>query len=92
MLHYYIYYRIQEPSAASLESRVRAMQNTLRSQTGIEGRLLKKRGEPLLWMEIYENVPDGESFETALANAVSEHAVCELLKPGTSRMVECFSD
>ena len=34
---------------------------------GVRGRLLTKRGEPNLWMEVYEGVQDGGLFESALA-------------------------
>ncbi len=60
-------------------------------ETGIEGRVLKKRNEPLLWMEIYENVEDDAKFEWALAEAAAASGIARLLQDGSSRHIECFS-
>lgn len=90
VLAYYIYYRIDPACAAQAEQRVRAMQAGLDCKTGVAGRLLKKRGEPHLWMEIYEEVEDADAFEQALAEAVNGERLLELLKPGTDRSIECF--
>ncbi|MFI4922858.1 MAG: DUF4936 family protein, partial [Burkholderiales bacterium] len=57
-LNFYIYYRVEPAGAAALDARIHEMQTALHNQTGIAGRLLKKRDEPLLWMEVYENVAD----------------------------------
>lgn len=66
------------------------MHCALDARTGVAGRLLAKRDEPLLWMEIYEEVEDGPRFEAALDAAVAEHRVEELLQPGSRRRTECF--
>jgi len=87
---YYIYYRVAPEHAASLEARVRAMQAALAAKTGIAGRLLEKRGEPLLWMEVYEDLADGERFEQALSRLVTEHGLTDGLLPGSQRKTECF--
>ena len=63
MLNYYIYYRVDPDSAHTLEPMVRGMQARLKCSSGVMGRLLKKRGEENLWMEIYENVTEPEKFE-----------------------------
>jgi hypothetical protein len=56
----------------------------------VQGRLLRKRGEPTLWMEVYEGVLDGAAFETALAQAAAHEGIDALLRPGSSRKIECF--
>ncbi len=66
------------------------MQAALDARTGVAGRVLAKRDEPLLWMEIYEEVEDGPHFESALAAAVAEHRLDELLQQGSQRRTECF--
>jgi hypothetical protein len=66
------------------------MQSALDARTGVAGRLLTKRDEPLLWMEIYEEVEDGPRFEAALETAVAEHAVEAMLQTGSRRRTECF--
>lgn len=92
MLGYYIYYRVESARAAELESRVRAMQAALAADTGIRGRLMRKRGEPLLWMEVYEGVGSAEAFERALERLAREHGVADALQPGSLRRTECFSE
>jgi Domain of unknown function (DUF4936) len=87
---YYIYYRVQPGNAAELEPRVREMQRALFAATGIHGRLLKKHGEPLLWMEVYENVWEPESFERTLAQIVGQYRLHQFLPPGGKRRTECF--
>ena len=51
---------------------------------------MTKRGEPMLWMEIYEDISDAGSFERALQAAVHELRIDELLAAGTERHLECF--
>jgi hypothetical protein len=53
---------------------------------------MKKRNEPQLWMEIYENVPDEASFEWELAEAVAGSGIANLLQSGSGRHIECFSE
>jgi len=90
-LNFYIYYRVEPAGAAALEARIHEMQTALRNQTGIAGRLLKKRDEPLLWMEVYENVAETESFEDALTRIVEEYRIRQFLEPGSQRHTECFA-
>ena len=70
--------------------RIDSLQDQLAQSTGIRGRLMTKRGEPMLWMEIYEDIPDAEPFEHALQVAVHELRIDELLVAGTERHLECF--
>lgn len=87
---YYIYYRVEPARAEELEARVRALQTALCAETGVHGRLLRKRGEPLLWMEVYEGVANAEAFERALDRLAREHGVADALQPGSQRRTECF--
>ena len=89
---YYIYYRVDPAKAAASERRIRALLENLRKATGVSGRLMKKRGEPNLWMEVYENVTEEAKFEWELATAVDHLKVQELLLPGTPRHMEVFAD
>ena len=89
-LNFYIYYRVEQAHAASLEPLIHAMQAVLWKQTGVAGRLLKKRDEPLLWMEVYENVAEAESFEETLTRVVEEYRIRQFLEPGSQRHTECF--
>ena len=89
-LNFYIYYRVEQAHAASLEPLIHAMQAVLWKQTGVAGRLLKKRDEPLLWMEIYENVAEAGPFEDALMHEVEKYQVKQFVEAGSQRHTECF--
>jgi hypothetical protein len=87
---YYIYYRVAQPGEASAV--VRKLQSAIRERYGIEGRLLKKRDEPTLWMEIYEGVEDGAAFEAGLADLAEDLDFSGLLTAGSARKTECFEE
>lgn len=88
---YYIYYRVDPDKTAPCANAVQAVFSAVRKATGVQGRVLKKRNEPLLWMEIYEHVSDEAVFEWALAEAVAATGILALLQPGSDRHTECFS-
>lgn len=90
-LAYYVYYRVAPGIDATARSRVRAAQADVTAALPVLARLLTKRGEPDLWMEVYEGVADAECFERALAAAVERHRLTRLLRPGTERKIECFT-
>jgi hypothetical protein len=87
---YYIYYRVDPSRVAAAEPRIKHLLNAVEKTTGTAGRLLKKRGEPNLWMEVYENVADEAKFERELAAAVNQLKPSEFLEPGNGRHLECF--
>jgi hypothetical protein len=89
---YYVYYRIRPEVAANARERVRSAQAELAAARGVCARLLVKRGEPELWMEVYDGVSDTLAFEQALAAAVERHHLLDALRPGTARHVECFGE
>lgn len=90
MLNYYIYYRVSPHSEAEAAAAVKQIQFELEAETGIEGRLLHKRGEPQLWMEVYEGVAAGDAFEAMLSKAVEKAGFARFLPEGTTRKTECF--
>jgi hypothetical protein len=87
---YYIYYRVNASDAQGCEARVLQLMSTVKQSTGVAGRLLKKRSEPLLWMEVYDNVRDDAKFELELAQAASQLKVADCLQEGSTRHAECF--
>lgn len=89
-LSYYIYYRVEPDKAEDCEQKIKALLRAVKRATGIAGRLLKKRGEPLLWMEVYENVGDEAKFEWELADIADQLAIKDYLQADTTRHVECF--
>ena len=91
-LSYYIYYRVRPEKAAACEPAVRAVLSAIHAATGIAGRLLKKRGETGLWMEVYEGVTDDAKFEWELTDAAGRLGIQAFLLPGSGRHVECFEE
>lgn len=89
---FYIYYRVDPAKAGLCEPRVRELLKLVQKVTGVKGRLMTKRGEANLWMEVYENVPDESRFEWELAEAAGQLKIQEFLQPGGGRHVECFRD
>jgi len=88
-LNVYVYYQVARAGASKSEARIHEMQSALCDRTGVAGRLLKKKDQPLLWMEVYENVT-GEDFEDALTRIVEEYGARQILEPGAQRHIECF--
>jgi hypothetical protein len=87
---YYIYYRVAPEKAQACEVRALELMSALKERTGVSGRLLRKRKEPHLWMEVYENVRDDAKFELELEQAVTELKLGECLQEGAGRRLECF--
>ena len=84
---YFVWYRVRADERET-ETVIRHMMARLACRSGVAGRLLKKREEPRLWMEVYEGVGDPVGFERLLAQAVAEFDVemfCD-----DSRHGECF--
>jgi hypothetical protein len=87
---YYIYYRVGAAQAETCEARVLELFSVLKQSTNIAGRLLKKRSDPLLWMEVFENVRDDAKFELELERATLELKIGDCLQEGSVRRTECF--
>jgi hypothetical protein len=88
--HYYVYYRVNPEKATACEPRIRDLLAAVEKVTGVAGRLLKKRGEPQLWMEVYENVSDQAHFEWEICDIADKFKVKEFLEHDTTRHCECF--
>jgi hypothetical protein len=89
---YYIYYRVDAAKNGPCAVAVEYLLDAVHKKTGVQGRVMKKRNEPLLWMEVYENVTDEAGFEWELAEAVAGSGISNLLQPGSGRHTECFSE
>ena len=88
----YVDYRIQPQREAQARERVHALLSHMLQRWGIAGRLLCKRGEANLWMEVYDAVEDYAAFEAALGQAGAATHIDEVLIPGSVRKVECFGE
>jgi hypothetical protein len=65
---YYVWYRMTgDPREAAAV--VAALQANVAQRTGVTGRLLRRRDDASLWMEIYEAVDDTVAFARALEAA-----------------------
>lgn len=89
-LSYYVYYRIEPRREADARARVEVLLAGVAHEQGVNGRLLRKRDEPALWMEVYEGVSDAAGFEAALERACAGSGIAEVLLPGSARKTECF--
>ena len=87
---YYIYYRVAPQHSKECEARVLDLFSSLKQSTAVAGRLLKKRSEPLLWMEVYDNVKDDAKFELELEQAATQLDLAQYLQEGSTRRAECF--
>jgi hypothetical protein len=84
---YFVWYRVNQDDRET-ETVVRNMMARLTCRSGVTGRLLKKRDESGLWMEIYPEVFDPARFESLLQQAVDEFDI-EMFVDG-KRCTECF--
>lgn len=89
---FYIYYRVDPKKAEACAPLIGKLLAEVRDATGIRGRLQRKHGEPNLWMEVYEGVPDEAKFEWELAEIAGRLKIQDFLQSGTTRHVECFQD
>lgn len=87
---YYVYYRVPAEHAENCELKVLELFKAVKQSTSVSGRLLKKRSEPLLWMEVYESVRDDAKFELELEQAVVHLKLNECVQEGSDRRIECF--
>jgi hypothetical protein len=89
-IHCYVYYRIAAPHAVAARSVIEAVLRALEDRVGIVGRLLQAVDEPLLWMEVYENVRDPVCFEATLEDLLTARRFTAFLAPGSERRIERF--
>jgi hypothetical protein len=91
MTDLYIYYRVQDDAAGTLQVQVRAMQSRLAQQHGVAGQLRRRPGSTdglQTWMEVYQATPDG--FGAALELAVQQSQLMTSIVG--ARHTELFTD
>lgn len=86
----YIYYRVDPAQEALARQRVEALLRDVEARTGVRGRRLCKQGEPSLWMEVYDPVPDPGALQKTLREAESRLEIHTVLLPGSTRKTEHF--
>ncbi|MBT9613220.1 MAG: DUF4936 family protein [Burkholderiales bacterium] len=92
MFHYYIYYQVNPERLLEADAAVKQIQYEMEAHFSIAGRLLKKRDEPMLWMEVYENVPSSTAFEAALKQVEDKTGIMQYMLGDGQRHLECFVD
>jgi alanine-alpha-ketoisovalerate/valine-pyruvate aminotransferase len=81
-LNYYVYYKVEPEVLALLRAAVEELFEKIEKQTGVRGRWMHRRDDPLTYMEVYEDVKDEKAFEALLER--------EGAKLGVPRKVERF--
>lgn len=81
-MNYYVYYKIQPDRLAALRALVDELFGRIEKQTGVRGRWMHRRDDPLTYMEVYEDVKDEKAFEALLER--------EGAKLGVPRKIERF--
>ena len=89
-VHCYIYYRVEAAHAAAARRTLATVLARLEERIGVTGRLLRRQDEPLLWMEVYEDVRDAARFEVMLADLLDTHRFSQFLAQGSMRRIERF--
>jgi hypothetical protein len=85
--HFYVWYRIDGDEDACARA-ILGMMARLGCRTGVTGRLLKKRDEARVWMEVYDDVADPDHFQARLGQAVDEFDIGMFIDG--PRHTECF--
>jgi hypothetical protein len=64
--NYYVYYRVDAAKIEALRLSVLELFKVIENKTGILGRWMHRRDDPLTYMEVYEGVKDEAAFEVLL--------------------------
>ncbi len=88
----FVYYRVRADAAAEAAKRVAALFEALAAEGLPRGHLLRRRDQPLLWMELYEPVSDPSRAVERIEALARRSDFAAVLAPGGTRKVECFED
>jgi hypothetical protein len=80
--NYYVYYRVDAEKIVFLQGEIKNLFEEIQKQTGVSGRWMHRRDDPLTYMEVYEGVKDEVAFEALLER--------ESAKLGLQRKTERF--
>ena len=86
----FVYYRVAANHVPEASQAARTTIDRMRSLTGATARLMTKVGEPLLWMEIYENVSDQSVFLSTMHECVEQGDLARWLEVDSQRHTEMF--
>lgn len=88
----FVYYRVRPGAVAEAARRVEALFAAVSAAGLPPGRLMRRRDEPLLWMEVYGPVDDPASLVERLEAHAAALDFASVLVPGSARKLECFED
>jgi hypothetical protein len=74
MQHWFVYYKLDPPTARAIESCVRGMQREIAAAGGVRARLMRRAdgdGGPVTLMEVYDGIDRPETFAGVLEAAVA---------------------
>ncbi len=86
----YVYYRVLPDHERQASMAARKTMHDLRTLTGVNARLMRKVAEPLLWMEVYEDIGDQDAFLSAMRQCVRDSGLGSWLADGGKRHTEVF--
>ena len=89
-LVFYVYFKVAPGAEHRARELARALIADVRRETGIAGTLLRRRDDPSTWMEVYQDVTDGSSFEALLKRLAEASGFQQVLKEGSGRRLEIF--
>jgi hypothetical protein len=89
-VHCYVYYRVSPAHASAARRTIAAVLATIEERAGVTGCLLRRQDDPMLWMEVYENVRDPARFEVMLSDLLDTHRFAQFLAPDSVRTIERF--
>jgi len=64
--NYYVYYRVDAARIDALRPSVEELFKVIERETSIRGRWMRRRDDPLTYMEVYEGVSDDKAFDVLL--------------------------
>lgn len=88
MRHAYVYYRVDPAQLGLAALRIDALLNSMAGHCGRTPHRLNRCDDPLVWMEIYEDIADFAAFSAALTEALLI-VDCQSFTRG-ERHLECF--
>jgi len=86
----YVYYRVSPGHVAQASAAARETILAMQTATGVDARLMTKVAEPLLWMEVYEDIGDQDAFLSAMRQCVQNSGLGDWLADGGKRHTEVF--
>ncbi len=86
----FVYYRVSPDHVAEASRAAKQTIEQMRTLTGVDGRLMSKVNEPLLWMEVYEDIEDRTTFLSTMRQCVAQTNLADWLQGERQRHTEIF--